>query len=377
MTSAALPATDTSALVVTAERVLEPAADGPRVRYRDPALRIDERALGRLDSGNVRVRMRFVGICGSDLGVVSRDERTGFVTGSAPLEIGAGGRVLGHEGVGQVLESGELVRGAFEAGTWVGLESLLPCGRCPTCALGAPNECPDATLLGLQRDGLFAEVADVPAALVRPLGVVADSEEGRIAAVCLEPVACSLRALRAAALRPGQSVVVFGAGPIGAAAALLARRVFGAARVRVVEPTELRRERSAEWAHEVMAPEDYFRRTAGTAEDVLIEASGELGNVTRALPRMAPRGRVVLMGRSGAPLVVTDVDHLISANVSIVGCRGHAGGPVADVLALLERGDLPLRRLVTGMLDGLGALRAALSEPRDVVQNHCKLVARL
>lgn len=346
---------------------------GPHQRYRAPMLMVEKRALGTLASDHVRVRVRLAGVCGTDVNAVTTDPRTGYIVGSAPLDLDERGRVLGHEGIGEVLDVGRDVTGV-RAGEWVGFESILSCGGCTPCGRGHQNQCATAVLMGTQRDGLFTEVADVPARLAHRLGAVADTEDGRRAAACLEPAACSLLALRLAHVRPGDDVLVFGAGPIGASAAMLARVVLGAGRVRVVEPLRLRRELAGRWAHEVFDVARFFASEPHEVADVVIETSGDLDNVRRVLPMTSPNARVALLARSGAPLAIEHVDHLITNNVTLFGCRGHLGGPFPEVLALVRDGRLPLHELVTGVLPSLGALADALRAPRELAAAHCKLL---
>jgi alcohol dehydrogenase len=169
-------------------------------------------------------------------------------------------------------------------------------------------------------------------------------------------------------------VVIFGAGPIGAAAAMLARLVFRARRVRVVEPLPFRRELARRWADDALDVEELFASAARAPADVVIETSGDLDNVRRMLPAVAPNGRVALLARSGAPLAIEHVDHMITHNVALFGCRGHLGGPVPEVLDLVRRGRVPLHELVTGVLPSLDALADALRAPRDLTAAHCKVL---
>ena len=364
-----------SALVMRAEQRPMPGIDrpGPHQRYRAPVLRIEERVLGEVPRDHVRVRVRLAGVCGTDLNTVTTDPRTGYILGSAPLDLDEDGRVLGHEGIGEILDVGRDVTNV-RAGEWAGFESILSCRRCKPCLAGRPNQCATAVLMGTQRDGLFTEVADVPARLAHRLGSVADTEDGRRAAACLEPAACSLLALRLARVRPGDDVLIFGAGPIGAAAAMLARVIVGAGRVRVVEPLPLRRELARRWADDTFEVEQFFASSVGEPADVLIETSGDLDNVRRALPITAPNARVALLARSGAPLAIDHVDHMITNNVTLFGCRGHLGGPVPEVLDLVRGGRLPLHELVTGVLPSLDALADELRAPRELMAKHCKVL---
>jgi threonine dehydrogenase-like Zn-dependent dehydrogenase len=349
---------------------------GPHQIYRQPRLSIEERPLGSLTAGHLRVEMHLVGVCGTDLHAVECDPATGYLLGSAPLDIGPEGRVLGHEGMGRVRDLGSGVAG-IRRGDWVAFDSLETCQRCEACRKGRFNQCVNAVLVGMQRDGLFAEVVDLPAQLVHDVSDLATSEPGRWAAACLEPAACSLVALSNARVRRADNVLIFGAGPIGLFAAMLSRLALGAASVQIVEPVPFRREFARRWADRVCDVEEFFAEPAWRQVDVLIEASGQLQNVDRTLRRLGPNGRIVLLGRSGMPLTLQRVDHVITNNLSIIGSRGHLGGAVVDLLRLYRSARLPLHDAVTGVVHGLGGLKGALEEPAALAGKHCKVLAQL
>ena len=348
----------------------------PHQVYRRPRLTVETRALGAIPAGHVRVEMQLVGICGTDLRAVQCDPATGYILGSTPFEIGPEGRVLGHEGIGRVREVGSGIAG-IRRGDWVAFESLLTCHRCEACRKGHFNQCVNAVLVGMQRDGLFAEVVDLPAELMHDVSDLVTSEPGRRAAACIEPAACSLVALSLARLRPAEDVLIFGAGPIGLFAAMLSRLAFGAASVQIVEPLPFRREFARRWADRVYDVEEFFAEPMRRPSDVLIETSGELENVDRALLRLGPNGRIALLGRSGRPLTLQRVDHVITNNLSIIGSRGHLGGTVGDLLRLYRDGRLPLHEAVTGVVHGLASLKCALEEPAVLAAKHCKVLAQL
>ena len=349
---------------------------GPQQIYRRPQLTVEERSLGSVPAGHVRVEMDLVGICGTDLHALQCDPATGYILGSTPLEIGPEGRVLGHEGIGRVREVGSGVAGICR-GDWVVFESLETCNRCEACRKGHFNQCVNVVLVGMQRDGLFAEVADLPAQLAHDVSDIAASDSGRRAAACIEPAACSLVALSLARLRPAEDVLIFGAGPIGLFAAMLSRLAFGAASVQVVEPLRFRRDFARRWADRVYDVEEFFAEPVWRRTDVLLEASGQLENVDRALLCLSPNGRVALLGRSGRPLTLRRVDHVITNNLSIIGSRGHLGGAVGDLLRLYRNTRLPLHEAVTGVVHGLGGLKGVLEDPAALTAKHCKLLAQL
>src|SRR5581483_2372611 len=128
------------AIVVYLDREA-PAHAGGRERYRSPRLTIESRPLpARPAPGDLRVRMLLAGVCGTDMHLVRADPRTGYIVGSVPLDVGTAGRVLGHEGVGQICDVGEGVD-RFAVGDVVTFESILTCRECVPCRRGLFNQC--------------------------------------------------------------------------------------------------------------------------------------------------------------------------------------------------------------------------------------------
>ena len=347
----------------------------PNQRYRQPRLSIEERPLGALAPDHLRVEMLYAGICGTDLHLVQADPRTGYVRSSAPASIPASGRIIGHEGVGRVLAVGDATHGV-QVGDVVAFASIDACLKCPTCLAGLPNQCPQARLVGMERDGLFATVTDLPASLAHDVSAIATDSAGLRAAACLEPAGCALLACQNAPVHAGDRVLVFGGGPIGLFAAIAARQVFGAARVVMAEPAEARRRLASEWCDAVVEPSG-LDEALRDGVDVVLECSAALHNVSRVFRRIAPGGRVVLLGRSGEALHLDAVDHMITNAISIRGSRGHLGGALPLAIECHRDGRLPMSAPITGVLDSLDALADALCHPDRLTQAHCKLLARI
>jgi threonine dehydrogenase-like Zn-dependent dehydrogenase len=143
----------------------------------------------------------------------------------------------------------------------------------------------------------------------------------------------------------------------------------------VVEPQPGRRRLATNWCDDVLDVEEFF--DGDEPVDVVIEASGDLSNVARVMARVRARGRIILLGRAGEPLVVDDVDHLISHAITLRGSRGHLGGAMDEVMGLLADGTLPLGAMITGELDDLDSLRDALRDQTSIRDSHGKVVVRL
>ncbi len=367
----------TQVLVVRAERDPAPgvANPGPHQTYRKPAMSVETRELGPLDPEDIRVRMIYAGICGTDVHLVETNPATGYVRCSAPAEIPPEGRVLGHEGVGRVEAVGQAVR-HLKPGDLATFESIIVCHFCEVCRRGQFNQCLRAKLLGLEKDGLFGTVVDVPAMLAHDVTFLGEGQAALKAAACVEPAGVAYVACQNTRLSAGEVVVVFGAGPIGLFSAMLAKMVFGASRVHVVEPVPFRREFARPWCDRAWAVEEFFADPP-EAVDVVLEASGAMDNLVRVFRRLAPNGRVALLARSGAPLVLDAVDHMITNAISLVGSRGHLCGAFAKILSLYENGRLPLDAIVTKVLEGPENLRRMLAAPGSLLEENCKVLVRL
>jgi L-iditol 2-dehydrogenase len=191
----------------------------------------------------VLVRVRAVGICGSDVHYYQHG-RIGRYVVEQPL-------VLGHEASGEIVAVGEGVA-AERIGERVAVEPGIPCRRCAYCKGGRYNLCPDVVFLATPPvDGAFAEYLTVPADFAHPV----PRDLSFAVAALVEPTAVAVHAARLGQVGPGASCLVFGAGPVGL---LLAQvlRAFGASRVDVVDPEPSRRDLAERLGAGGLSPED-------------------------------------------------------------------------------------------------------------------------
>lgn len=151
---------------------------------------------------------------------------TGYSRSSVPAEIPLEGRLIGHEGLGQVLAVGANIH-HLEPGHYVTFESILVCHYCDMCRRGHFNQCRQAKLLGLEKDGLFATVTDVPAAATHNVTELVKGEQDQKALAYVELASVAYLACENTHISGGDVIVVFGAGPIGVYCAMLAKLVFG------------------------------------------------------------------------------------------------------------------------------------------------------
>lgn len=346
---------------------------GPHQLYRNPRIVVERRELGELKADEIRGEILYAGLCGTDLHLVETNPRTGYILCSAPASIGEQGRVIGHEAVARVLAVGSRVK-HVKRGDIVTFESIITCQHCEVCRRGQFNQCLSAQLLGLETDGLFGTVVDVPSMLAHDVTTLCKDERGLRAAACIEPAGVAYVACETTRIGPGDSVAIFGAGPIGAFVAQFSRLIFGASQVFVIEPIEFRRSLVKKWGDQVYDVEEFYEEGPRRV-DVIIEASGFVDNVRKTFRRLNPNGRVALLGRSGTPLTFDAVDHLITNAISVMGSRGHLCGAFSNILKLALRKRIDLDQIVTEVVQGPEGIREVLASPGRIAHN-CKILAK-
>jgi len=321
---------------------------------------VEPRSVGSTD---LRVEVSACGICGSDL----HEYRHG--PGVAPTEPHplSGESVpirLGHEFAGRVVETGEDVDDLSE-GDSVAVNPICGCSDCRYCRKGRYRQCPQVMTIGLQGGaGGFAESAVVPAENAVP---VPDGVPRDVAAIT-EPLSVALHAVHQSSLEPGDSVAVFGAGPIGLGIVQTALTV-GARTVHISEPEPSRRSLASKLgaATAVDPTEVDPVRRFSAATDGGVDVSFEVAGVRETF-RQAVRST----GRGGNTTIVSVFDDqtefhpnlLVMAERTVTGAFGYQSGSLsrtgefATVLEYLRDGRLRAEPLATDRIP----LREIVSE---------------
>jgi threonine dehydrogenase-like Zn-dependent dehydrogenase len=182
---------------------------------------------------DVLVKVKNVGICGSDISYYYGMSPVGTPTGKGPL-------VLGHEFAGEVVEVGSVPKalGLFKPGDRVVVNPVQGCNACPDCAAGNSHMCAHSSVPGVTTNGAFAEycVSKYTGLFKLPDAI------GYAAGACIEPLACAVNGLNKLDIRPGQFVAVFGPGPIGIWMVELAKKAYGAGKVALIGTRDFRLE---------------------------------------------------------------------------------------------------------------------------------------
>jgi len=306
-------------------------------------------------AGEIVLRVRACGICGSDLH---------WFRGALPPPAVC----PGHEFAGTVAHCGAGVTGVRE-GDAIAVEPLAVCRECSYCRTGRPQLCPRLRILGLQRPGGFADFALVPAYAAFRLPAGMPFEHG---ALC-EPLAVCVHAVRLAPVALGDRVLILGAGSVGLLA-LVAARAAGASEVLITA----RYSHQADMARRLgagkvfAATDDGQRECAAYAADhpidVAIESVGGSGaTIAEAVQLVRPGGTVAVLGifSSAPPLPALP---LVAKEVRLIGAmlydRTGSRPDFAIALELLEQHRDLAAALITHRL-GLDAIQSAFETASD------------
>lgn len=314
-------------------------------------LRLDEQAPEPLAPTQVRVGIKAVGICGSDLHYY-RHGRVGDFVIREPL-------TPGHEASGQVLEVGAAVT-TVKRGDRVALDPARTCGVCRYCRQGDSNHCEAVHFFGSasrypHMQGAMREQVVVQEKQCLP---VPDSLSFELAAFG-EPLAVALHAVRSAGSLLGKSVMVVGAGPIGALT-LMAARLAGASQVTVVDIVDetlatCSRVGATRTLNAATDPGAIDALAAGKGTiDVCFEASGNYAGLANCIRATRPRGVIVTVGTLNGSSEQCPFNQIMVKSLSVIGsfrfvdeyawAVDYLSGGVLDVSPLLTAA-VPVRNV--------------------------------
>ena len=290
--------------------------------------------------GEALVRIRAVGVCGSDVHY--------YVDGRIGDDVPPFPYVLGHECAGEVAALGAGVEGP-PVGTRVAIDPAVPCGRCEACLDGNPNLCPNVRFPAAPPvHGVLCEWYAHPARLCVPLPDALDFADGAM----LEPLGVGIHAVTLAKIRPGDTVAVLGAGPIGLLVLQLALR-SGASGVYLSEPIPARRALAAQLGASGVCDPDaddaagwLLEQTGGRGVDVVIEAAWGGEAVGQAVEMARPGGRVMLVGipRDDRVTFLAGTARRKGLTIRMSRRMKHV---YPRAIALVERGIVDVRALIT------------------------------
>jgi alcohol dehydrogenase len=312
------------------------------------------------DATDAVVRITTATICGTDLHILKGDVPTV-----------ADGRILGHEGVGVVEEAGAAVRG-FKRGDRVLVSCITSCGTCDFCKKGMYSHCRSGGwVLGHRIDGTQAEYVRIPHADTSLYRLPPGADEEAFAMLSdIFPTGFECGVLNGQ-VKPGDTVAIVGAGPIGLAT-LLTAQFYSPAEIVMVDLDQSRLAvASGMGATQLVdgrdgrAVERVMELTAGAGVDVAIEAVGIPASFDVCQKIVAPGGRIANVGVHGKP-VSLELERLWAHNITLT-TRLVDTVSTPMLLKLVQSGRLQPQKLVTHRF-GLGDVMRAY----DVFGNAAK-----
>ncbi|NIA69780.1 alcohol dehydrogenase catalytic domain-containing protein [Pelagibius litoralis] len=291
-------------------------------------------------AGEALIQVGLTGICGSDVHIFNGD-----------LPIARTPVIPGHEFMGTIAGLRDENAAGLAVGQRVAVHPLVSCGACVACKRGQPHVCAKLVVIGVNRDGAFAEYVSVPAERLIPLD---DDLPDEVAALA-EPFAVGYHACRRAGLCPGERVLVIGGGPIGLFAAIVARRL-GAVDIGLTEPVAARRDFAESHGFAAFDPlresclSDLAAHSGGEGFDIVIETSGVDAGINAAVEAAAPRARIVSLGFPAERFARYNVAFGIMKELSFIGSRVYPREEFSETVQLLTEavraGDIAFDRLV-------------------------------
>ena len=300
------------------------------------------------------IKIQAAGICGSDLGAYKGTNPTVIY----PL-------VLGHELAGEIVE---MPKGAtsFRPGDRVVVEPYINCRKCYPCGLGRGNNCTDLKVTGVHCPGGMSEYFTHPVRLLHKI----PAKLSYVDAAVVEPLTIAIHAVKRGRVAKGERVLIFGAGPIGLLAGLMAVRAGG--KPIMVDPDAGRLKLAAGFGlGDALNPRDGGLEervkdlTKGRMAEVVIEASGADAAVKDSVFVAANSGRIVFLGWPKDNVLFNTIK-IIRKEIEILGSRNSCGD-FPDAIEILTDKKVDLGKFVTHVepLEKAPALFSQIAEHPD------------
>ena len=289
---------------------------------------------------DVLIRMKSVGVCGSDVHYY-RTGRIGSQVVTYPFTVG-------HEGSGIIEKAGKAVT-SLKPGDRVAVDPAMPCHECDQCKAGRPHTCRHLKFLGCpgQAEGCLSEYIVMPSSCCLPVPDTMTLDQAALS----EPLAIGLYAVRSAGTMTGKTVAILGSGPIGISV-MLSSVAHGAGRIYMTDKIDDRlviaSEMGAQWTGNADSC-DIVREILleeSRQIDTVFECCGQQEAADQAVQLLKPGGRLMIIGIPSFRRWSFDVDLLRRKEISIHNVR-RQNGIVAETLEMISDGRLKPDRMQT------------------------------
>jgi len=306
------------------------------LRYLNPhVLKTEEIDSPVCADGEALVRVHAAGICGSDMAIFTGKHPRA----KPPL-------VMGHEFAGEILE---IQPGAIETPLAVGDKvtayPLLMCGECLACRSGFSHVCRDLKLIGIDRDGGFAEYVSVPLDLIVKFPDALSFDQGAL----IEPLAVAVHALEMAGKPDWQNAVVIGCGPIGLLVGWCLQYA-GIENLLLCDISPQRVRRAAGFNFQVINSENdnlvdrVTEMTQGEGADIVFECAGSAPAALQMCDLVRPRGKIIMVSVHKEPHPV-DLRAITFKEISMVGTRVYTRSDFQRAVEMMP--ELPYQHVIS------------------------------
>ncbi|RXK17602.1 2,3-butanediol dehydrogenase [Macrococcus sp. DPC7161] len=316
------------------------------VWYGKKDIRVEERSIREMLDNEVRVKVGYAGICGSDLHeyqegpvFIPVDKEDALTGGKAPL-------IMGHEFSGTVVEVGKDVKN-FKVGDRVSVNPTITHGK-NTDELDVYD---GFSFIGLHTDGGFTDLVNVPETNVYHLP---DSLSLRVAAT-IEPLAVGVQAIKESGLQFGDTVAIFGAGPIGIYTTLAARAA-GASKIIVLDLSQERLNKAKECGatHIINSgevnPVEAIKEIVPGGVDRTFEVAGVQATFVQAIDATRPRGTMVIVSIFAGDIAWPPLQ-LTNTGVKITSTIAYSRASYQQTIELMGSGQIDTENTITGEIE--------------------------
>lgn len=312
-------------------------------------LKFDEKEMPSFGDDEVLLKVKYCGVCGSDIGRVYSHGTYHFPT------------VIGHEFSGEVIKdnSGEYL------GKRVAVFPLLPCFKCDMCESENYAQCRNYDYYGSRRDGGFSEYI-----AVKKWNLIELPENVSFAEGCMcEPCSVALHATKKLGDINGKNILITGAGPIGIILGLWAKK-FGANRIYFIDIDEQKIKFAQGFG---------FLKHNGEEVDCSIEGTGAASAITSAINSVKAFGSIVLMGNPSrnVDLTAKDYQSILRKELYLSGTwNSKYSDEWRQSLEYINKGELNIKKLITHEVSLDGCIET-FKMMRDRKEFYCKVVAKI
>ncbi|MGL4607074.1 MAG: zinc-dependent dehydrogenase [Eubacteriaceae bacterium] len=309
-------------------------------------IQVKDVSIPEISENEILMKVRASAICGTDLRI--------YKSGHFKIPEGEK-RVLGHEVAGEIVKVGRNAED-YSVGMRVVLPPNIGCGTCPMCIQGYNQMCPDYEAFGISYDGGFQEYMKIPKdAISRGNVIIIPESLSYEEAVLTEPLSCTYHSYTALNTEPGDTVLIIGAGPIGACHAMI-NKLAGATKVIVADISDTRLQEIKKFGADVTVNSSkinlhdfVLKETKGFGANVVITACSVPELQSLALEIASSHGRVNFFG--GIPknkeMVSLNTNLIHYKELIVLGTTGSSLSDFKKSLDIAASGKINLKDLVT------------------------------